>query len=138
MRQWWLTAKRAFECAWIVGGWDANRDGVMEGVQHNTYDVVFFFQAEDGIRYLTVTGVQTCALPISDLPALPAPELPVPSPLRLVQHQPGPRGDGDREHDERESYRPRNNEKQDEADDDPRSEERRVGKECRSRWSPYH
>src|SRR2546427_9116150 len=25
----------------------------------------FFFQAEDGIRYLTVTGVQTCALPIS-------------------------------------------------------------------------
>src|SRR2546430_11260611 len=27
--------------------------------------VIFFFQAEDGIRYLTVTGVQTCALPIS-------------------------------------------------------------------------
>src|SRR2546430_13692303 len=26
--------------------------------------VVFFFQAEDGIRDLTVTGVQTCALPI--------------------------------------------------------------------------
>src|SRR5256886_7673396 len=25
---------------------------------------VFFFQAEDGIRYWTVTGVQTCALPI--------------------------------------------------------------------------
>ena len=23
-------------------------------------------------------------------------------------------------------------------DDDKRSEERRVGKECRSRWSPYH
>src|SRR5438128_7213805 len=30
----------------------------------------FFFQAEDGIRDATVTGVQTCALPISDrLPA---------------------------------------------------------------------
>src|SRR2546430_16916613 len=28
----------------------------------------FFFQAEDGIRDLTVTGVQTCALPIYDLP----------------------------------------------------------------------
>src|SRR5205085_11575964 len=28
----------------------------------------FFFQAEDGIRDLTVTGVQTCALPISDWP----------------------------------------------------------------------
>src|SRR2546430_3874248 len=30
----------------------------------------FFFQAEDGIRDLTVTGVQTCALPISQLAAL--------------------------------------------------------------------
>src|SRR2546430_17571944 len=29
------------------------------------HDVFFFFQAEDGIRDLTVTGVQTCALPIS-------------------------------------------------------------------------
>src|SRR2546430_3989797 len=28
---------------------------------------VFFFQAEDGIRHLTVTGVQTCALPICGL-----------------------------------------------------------------------
>src|SRR5205085_4103882 len=26
--------------------------------------ILFFLQAEDGIRYLTVTGVQTCALPI--------------------------------------------------------------------------
>src|SRR2546430_9389799 len=31
---------------------------------HVSYDF-FFFQAEDGIRDLTVTGVQTCALPIS-------------------------------------------------------------------------
>src|SRR2546430_10387046 len=41
--------------------------------------VCFFFQAEDGIRDLTVTGVQTCALPIS--PCLPyspiAPRKPV-------------------------------------------------------------
>src|SRR5256886_15022815 len=28
------------------------------------FDFFFFFQAEDGIRDLTVTGVQTCALPI--------------------------------------------------------------------------
>src|SRR2546427_1056430 len=28
---------------------------------------IFFFQAEDGIRDLTVTGVQTCALPISQV-----------------------------------------------------------------------
>src|SRR2546430_8931744 len=33
---------------------------------------MFFFQAEDGIRDLTVTGVQTCALPISTLAALGA------------------------------------------------------------------
>src|SRR5256886_13070849 len=32
--------------------------------------VVFFFQAEDGIRDLTVTGVQTCALPISEVSLL--------------------------------------------------------------------
>src|SRR5688572_33390057 len=31
--------------------------------------IIFFFQAEDGIRALTVTGVQTCALPISRPPA---------------------------------------------------------------------
>src|SRR2546421_2586991 len=31
--------------------------------------VCFFFQAEDGIRDLIVTGVQTCALPISALSA---------------------------------------------------------------------
>src|SRR5690606_40279662 len=30
-------------------------------------EYVFFFQAEDGIRDFHVTGVQTCALPISDL-----------------------------------------------------------------------
>src|SRR6266542_5254434 len=39
-------------------------------------DVFFFFQAEDGIRDATVTGVQTCALPIwaGDLPSpLPLP-----------------------------------------------------------------
>ena len=29
------------------------------------YEVCFFFQAEDGIRDHCVTGVQTCALPIS-------------------------------------------------------------------------
>src|SRR2546430_7656954 len=33
--------------------------------------VSFFFQAEDGIRDLTVTGVQTCALPISRRPHEP-------------------------------------------------------------------
>src|SRR2546430_11175700 len=41
----------------------------------------FFFQAEDGIRDLTVTGVQTCALPISlQSPSATRPPLPSPSP----------------------------------------------------------
>src|SRR2546430_6441667 len=30
----------------------------------SVFCLFFFFQAEDGIRDLTVTGVQTCALPI--------------------------------------------------------------------------
>src|SRR2546430_4709076 len=34
----------------------------------------FFFQAEDGIRDLTVTGVQTCALPISSRRPCSAPQ----------------------------------------------------------------
>src|SRR5215203_2713388 len=33
----------------------------------------FFFQAEDGIRGIGVTGVQTCALPISGNRSVPAP-----------------------------------------------------------------
>jgi uncharacterized protein (DUF608 family) len=41
LRAHWPAAKRALQFAWISGGWDANRDGVMEGVQHNTYDVEF-------------------------------------------------------------------------------------------------
>src|SRR6266853_3272588 len=32
--------------------------------EYMCYCLFFFFQAEDGIRDLTVTGVQTCALPI--------------------------------------------------------------------------
>ncbi len=38
----WPRAKKALEFAWVPDGWDANRDGVMEGVQHNTYDVEFY------------------------------------------------------------------------------------------------
>jgi uncharacterized protein (DUF608 family) len=42
LRSTWPGAKKALEFAWVPGGWDANRDGVMEGVQHNTYDVEFY------------------------------------------------------------------------------------------------
>jgi non-lysosomal glucosylceramidase len=41
LRRQWPGIKRALEFAWIEGGWDAHRDGVMEGVQHNTYDIEF-------------------------------------------------------------------------------------------------
>ena len=45
------------EGRWVgMGGSREERDGKM---------FFFFFQAEDGIRDIGVTGVQTCALPIS-------------------------------------------------------------------------
>src|SRR6267378_2658772 len=47
-------------------------DGILvlyvTGVQTCALPICFFFQAEDGIRDLYVTGVQTCALPISRAP----------------------------------------------------------------------
>src|SRR6266536_2821359 len=73
--------------------------------------LLFFFQAEDGIRAPPVTGVQTCALPISVRSAR--------WPPRSARTPPAARP--------RPRYRPALG-----------SEERRVGKECRSRWSPYH
>src|SRR2546430_12608074 len=104
-------------------------------LQYLCFSFIFFFQAEDGIRDLTVTGVQTCALPIFctfKSPAYPhcraaeatrsrsskaafsvnvqrtiSPGSARPSIRRLMVRR-------------------------------TRSEERRVGKECRSRWSPYH
>ena len=42
LRGHWKSIQQAISFAWIPGGWDANRDGVMEGVQHNTYDVEFY------------------------------------------------------------------------------------------------
>ncbi len=42
LRRLWPGIKRAIEFAWTPGGWDADRDGVLEGVQHNTYDVEFY------------------------------------------------------------------------------------------------
>src|SRR2546427_9866190 len=40
-------------------------NGSMAPSSNMSFVFFFFFQAEDGIRDLTVTGVQTCALPIS-------------------------------------------------------------------------
>src|SRR5688500_20316489 len=87
----------------------------MEVCDSEDLDGLFFFQAEDGIRDYKVTGVQTCALPISRAQR-PGPSLP------RISRAKAPRGAngshsriglpiGER----------------------PRSEERRVGKEGRSR-----
>src|SRR5260370_32834438 len=93
----------------------------------------FFFQAEDGIRDSSVTGVQTCALPIyADYRQFAIDcqqairELAIVRVVGILQGQldgltqqmrPTLLGLGELA---------------------VRSEERRVGKECRSRWSPYH
>src|SRR2546421_6042001 len=100
----------------------------------------FFFQAEDGIRDLIVTGVQTCPLPIltRGLGWLPAPDgwralvwttallvgagTAIDLALGLLSEATNMSSHWTEWFDE----------------DLARSEERRVGKECRSRWSPYH
>src|SRR2546430_9600088 len=97
---------------------------------------VFFFQAEDGIRDLTVTGVQTCALPIFRASgfgrcygiwprnqALPIPNNSLSNLCSCMTVCPCPHRWTTT------SAPPRQRE---------RSEERRVGKEGRSRWSPDH
>src|SRR5258707_9154673 len=95
----------------------------------------FFFQAEDGIRDIGVTGVQTCALPILTLSCCRQKDSRganektfgvlltdhTAAVCRVASNGPGRVRTLDH-------GRPVA----------PRSEERRVGKECRSRWSPYH
>src|SRR5206468_7247762 len=78
----------------------------------------FFFQAEDGIRDLIVTGVQTCALPILWI---------CPSPLGHIQAT-GRDARGRKQY----RYHPRWRVRRDAGKfERMRSEERRVGKECR-------
>jgi uncharacterized protein (DUF608 family) len=42
LRRQWPAARRALAYAWRPGGWDERKSGVMDGVQHNTYDVEFY------------------------------------------------------------------------------------------------
>src|SRR2546430_10990394 len=96
--------------------------------------VFFFFQAEDGIRDLTVTGVQTCALPIS---------VSCDEARLLIGADPGATTPALEEHLATCAGCARFRDEMRSLDADirralERSEERRVGKECRSRWSPYH
>src|SRR2546430_11240661 len=95
----------------------------------------FFFQAEEGIRFLTVTGVQPCLFRSvrkrrrgenarEELPKSAAKGDTTSTPTE--ERVPAPAGNALEAiwNDEWEKH--------------VRSEERRVGKECRSRWSPYH
>src|SRR2546430_3483369 len=49
----------------VMAGWLGVTLSCWMPVARTSILILFFFQAEDGIRDLTVTGVQTCALPIS-------------------------------------------------------------------------
>src|SRR5256885_3224143 len=94
----------------------------------------FFFQAEDGIRDYKVTGVQTCALPIlngfaSEVSRV-AREVGSDGKLGGQAQVPGAAGTW-KDLTDNVNAMAANLTGQ-------RSEERRVGKECRSRWSPYH
>src|SRR5205823_7258714 len=85
----------------------------------------FFFQAEDGIRDKLVTGVQTCALPISTHSRRRR-RKPVSAVSPFSRH--GATGLRGRHHVLGQNGWSAGNQ---------RSEERRVGKECRSWWWAY-
>jgi uncharacterized protein (DUF608 family) len=42
LRAMWPRVRTAMDFCWIEGGWDGDRDGVMEGCQHNTMDVEYY------------------------------------------------------------------------------------------------
>src|SRR5258708_18676634 len=91
----------------------------MDGHTQRDDGAFFFFQAEDGIRDDLVSGVQTCALPISQtLPSTKDQD-------KIVDGKVCAAGGEAAYRYVEEAVK-------------LRSGERRVGKECRSRWSPYH
>src|SRR5258708_10725595 len=92
----------------------------------------FFFQAEDGIRDDLVTGVQTCALPIYFQNATAA------VPGRDLRRDPLFRAFFIFQQPVEGQWHSGNLRATAIPVAETRSEERRVGKECRSRWSPYH
>src|SRR3712207_6991194 len=94
----------------------------------------FFFQAEDGIRDIGVTGVQTCALPISPPLGLRSNVLSLLFDLEVYRQAVATAGLGLWHYDLATGAL----EWSERTKALYRSEERRVGKECRSRWSPYH
>src|SRR5256884_5563146 len=113
---------------WMIQKWKRNLNVLLRSY-------FFFFQAEDGIRDVAVTGVQTCALPIywrrvtGFIASTPANSL---RPPPVGRYCPAA-------HCISSPTRPcvpaRSSVSYSHV---CRSEERRVGKECRSRWSPDH
>src|SRR5947209_9770960 len=93
--------------------------GVMRVTCLSMVVVCFFFQAEDGIRDIGVTGVQTCALPISGREGCVPRALYCTKRRAAMESQWGPRFGPPSPH---------------RGEGRWRSEERRVGKECRWRW----
>src|SRR5699024_12183744 len=88
------------------------------------WKLLFFFQAEDGIRDRNVTGVQTCALPIS----APTPSRASTSTV-ISSIRPGRVST---------SWKCGLRTVNSKSTDSTRSEERRVGKECKARRSGYN
>ena len=95
----------------------------------------FFFQAEDGIRDHCVTGVQTCALPIYSLDDLGIDGYDCSFDIWDFSRLQRIEVSGKIREDIVIDFLKENN---DGLPCIPRSEERRVGKECRSRWAPSH
>src|SRR3712207_7815038 len=102
---------------------------------HYRFYYFFFFQAEDGIRDIGVTGVQTCALPIC-LIAIDGKTSKRTGDTRTGQRPLHTLSAYARE--QRLVLAPEVVDGKSNERAMIRSEERRVGKECRSRWSPYH
>src|SRR3712207_9057019 len=90
--------------------------------------MLFFFQAEDGIRDIGVTGVQTCALRSSAHTLLYLSQRP-----HIYGSCGGAQGKRATQNAAHGHSSTRTL-----AHHAPRSEERRGGEEWRSRWAPYH
>src|SRR5256885_10679832 len=96
--------------------------------------LLFFFQAEDGIRDYKVTGVQTCALPICQTDQFGPCNVSCTRGFGNPLRNNFPQGSLSFVH----TFSPSILNEFRAGYLQNRSEERRVGKECRSRWSPYH
>src|SRR5439155_12324914 len=102
---------------------DEELSSAVRSCQSEPRSIAFFFQAEDGIRDGHVTGVQTCALPISFEKTWDHFLMPRPFSRTVILFAPPIYVPADATADAMEAKR---------------SEERRVGKECRTRrWTEH-